>query len=89
MKSEGILCPGGAKSSLPVRGAWIEIGINVDFNGNRLSLPVRGAWIEMSWLTLSIRSGRSLPVRGAWIEISAQGNIWTLAFVAPRKGSVD
>ena len=53
------------------------------------SLPVRGAWIEIMMPPSERRRHQSLPVRGAWIEISAQGNIWTLAFVAPRKGSVD
>ena len=34
-------------SSLPVRGAWIEIVFAVPRAGSVESLPVRGAWIEM------------------------------------------
>ena len=33
--------------SLPVRGAWIEIGISLSTLYATQSLPVRGAWIEM------------------------------------------
>ena len=35
------------RSSLPVRGAWIEIAFFHDFFATLLSLPVRGAWIEI------------------------------------------
>ena len=34
-------------TSLPVRGAWIEIGAGVGVSAAGASLPVRGAWIEM------------------------------------------
>ena len=34
--------------SLPVRGAWIEIGSDVLESVEDTSLPVRGAWIEIS-----------------------------------------
>ena len=56
--------------SLPVRGAWIEIGLLISQTMSTTSLPVRGAWIEISNSSirrLSVPS--SLPVRGAWIEI--------------------
>ena len=33
--------------SLPVRGAWVEIGREQVNIGARSSLPVRGAWVEM------------------------------------------
>ena len=33
--------------SLPVRGAWIEMGIPRDIIRAGRSLPVRGAWIEI------------------------------------------
>ena len=36
-----------ALGSLPVRGAWIEIGISLSTLYATQSLPVRGAWIEM------------------------------------------
>ena len=79
--------------SLPVRGAWIEIG-RIRFDGLRLtpgaSLPVRGAWIEIQsrrgWKPSGITS---LPVRGAWIEIMAQRASAAASDVAPRAGSVD
>ena len=36
-------------SSLPVRGAWIEM-IRLESRKDTMkSLPVRGAWIEMVW----------------------------------------
>ena len=41
-----------AASSLPVRGAWIEMYYKGNGGGNQWSLPVRGAWIEIpvkSW----------------------------------------
>ena len=34
-------------TSLPVRGAWIEIAVLVLIVRDVLSLPVRGAWIEI------------------------------------------
>ena len=57
--------------SLPVRGAWIEISLDMMLAPLLLSLPVRGAWIEMQLITAKFRHLLSLPVRGAWIEISA------------------
>ena len=33
--------------SLPVRGAWIEIGFMAGKIAQNASLPVRGAWIEI------------------------------------------
>ena len=58
--------------SLPVRGAWIEMGWTRRTRRCGLrSLPVRGAWIEIADLGTPDRLAcRSLPVRGAWIEIS-------------------
>ena len=35
------------KPSLPMRGAWIEIGDLRYYDNVGLSLPMRGAWIEM------------------------------------------
>ena len=58
--------------SLPVRGAWIEIGVEACVHAFIGSLPVRGAWIEIFIILLSkIFTDLSLPVRGAWIEIPA------------------
>ena len=76
--------------SLPVRGAWIEIGTTLRSVESGTSLPVRGAWIEIL-LKLPFPFGfMSLPVRGAWIEIkTARLCIKTVYNVAPRAGSVD
>ena len=63
-----------ADTSLPVRGAWIEMLSNIFCVVVTPSLPVRGAWIEISsWLVMWNMS-TSLPVRGAWIEILRGGN---------------
>ena len=56
-------------SSLPVRGAWIEIFQPFAFSACFRSLPVRGAWIEIFQPSRKWREKMSLPVRGAWIEI--------------------
>ena len=43
-------------SSLPVRGAWIEIAMETQEFQTMASLPVRGAWIEMtSFILLMLR----------------------------------
>ena len=42
---------GDGKTSLPVRGAWIEIWQVGTPEQQRRSLPVRGAWIEI-WYTI-------------------------------------
>ena len=61
---------GAVVSSLPSRGAWIEIPPLRRTICGHLSLPSRGAWIE-----IRRPAGRryahppSLPSRGAWIEI--------------------
>ena len=58
--------------SLPVRGAWIEIGLWLySISVLKRSLPVRGAWIEIIFLQEMNVSHLSLPVRGAWIEIQS------------------
>ena len=37
------------RTSLPVRGAWVEISILERMeNGGLSSLPVRGAWVEIT-----------------------------------------
>ena len=48
MKFCEIICAHFFASSLPVRGAWIEMLCNCDTSAIcRWSLPVRGAWIEI------------------------------------------
>ena len=79
------------RKSLPVRGAWIEIGKAARLAHQPSSLPVRGAWIEMLGNCGTSAICRwSLPVRGAWIEIySLYALLMSSQFVAPRAGSVD
>ena len=56
--------------SLPIRGAWIEIGGRRALLLRVSSLPIRGAWIEISTPEEQLKTGMwSLPIRGAWIEI--------------------
>ena len=57
-------------SSLPTRGAWIEMGFARRSSPEASSLPTRGAWIEMFGCRSSTASNLSLPTRGAWIEIT-------------------
>ena len=57
------------RKSLPVRGAWIEIGKAARLAHQPSSLPVRGAWIEIVRSCRALYPRQSLPVRGAWIEI--------------------
>ena len=40
-------------TSLPSRGAWIEITIHYEAGFRILSLPSRGAWIEMAMLSFT------------------------------------
>ena len=57
-------------TSLPVRGAWIEITLIARIRRLRhSSLPVRGAWIEIVKRCVLCIYIWSLPVRGAWIEM--------------------
>ena len=56
-------------SSLPTRGAWIEIVSPSVASGNASSLPTRGAWIEIRPYLSRPDPLWSLPTRGAWIEI--------------------
>ena len=58
-------------SSLPARGAWIEIFNCLSNLAARMkSLPARGAWIEIVRRNGGeVMTDESLPARGAWIEI--------------------
>ena len=71
------------QSTLPARGAWIEIAIKLPCASiSPASLPVRGAWIEITgFISNDTSSTPSLPVRGAWIEIFGRRRA-----VAPGKG---
>ena len=47
--------------SLPLPGAWIEMGVLVGETVDQLSLPLPGAWIEMVMRSLTaLQSSRSL-----------------------------
>ena len=59
-------------SSLPSRGAWIEMVQNRVDQSLLVSLPSRGAWIEILPITNTARVLKSLPSRGAWIEITSK-----------------
>ena len=58
------------QSSLPSRGAWIEIREQGRSRTAYVSLPSRGAWIEIPQARYFTLGGSSLPSRGAWIEIT-------------------
>ena len=77
-------------SSLPTRGAWIEIELRhiafVRFQG-RSPHGERGLKLmRQSAISTAIPS---LPTRGAWIEIALASSYDTTIQVAPHTGSVD
>ena len=77
-------------TSLPVRGAWIEMLSQIYSLPSQSSLPVRGAWIEIvPRPSVTPCSPWSLPVRGAWIEMEVGVDSEVEVQVAPRAGSVD
>ena len=78
-------------TSLPSRGAWIEIVCSLVSYGRDWSLPSRGAWIEIRSCSGVLASAvPSLPSRGAWIEIYATAHLPEQELrVAPLTGSVD
>ncbi len=47
LKSLILLCNKQLLRSLPVRGAWVEIEVEIHMQTDILSLPVRGAWVEI------------------------------------------
>ena len=47
MKSENIVIFALCIGSLPVRGAWVEMGELKQHGVADTSLPVRGAWVEI------------------------------------------
>ena len=56
--------------SLPVRGAWIEI--NVDVRDIYLTIgrsPCGERGLKLCIRMMLLKSSASLPVRGAWIEM--------------------
>ena len=78
-------------TSLPARGAWIEIGIikhSTIASACRSPHGERGLKSVASGAVVGL--GASLPARGAWIEIQRTARSRADArLVAPRTGSVD
>ena len=52
-------------SSLPVRGAWIEIAMETQEFQTMASLPVRGAWIEMPMISANLPTVKVAPRAGS------------------------
>ena len=52
-------------SSLPVRGAWIEIAMETQEFQMMASLPVRGAWIEMPMISANLPTVKVAPRAGS------------------------
>ena len=69
-------CATKVKTSLPVRGAWVEIrDAPWRVSAGSASLPVRGAWVEITQKARGFAGQTlSLPVRGAWVEIASLMN---------------
>ena len=60
---EEYVCPG---TSLPVRGAWIEMRLRwTTLYKDKKSLPVRGAWIEMAFPTIILPGATVAPRAGS------------------------
>ena len=77
-----------SSTSLPVRGAWIEILLRYTKSTNvHASLPVRGAWIEIASILALSANNVSLPVRGAWIEINLYSDLVALVKSLPVRGA--
>ena len=79
-----------AISSLPVRGAWIEMQRLPASFRRASSLPVRGAWIEIgtSAIYRCSRPGRS-PCGERGLKWEICNDLHAVLSVAPRAGSVD
>ena len=77
-------------TSLPARGAWIEMSRTTTIIGWMLRRSPQGERGLKSYSSSPVHSvAASLPARGAWIEIYEDGVKASEEVVAPRKGSVD
>jgi len=76
-------------SSLPARGAWIEINLNETEMENVRRSPHGERGLKYRTYALKNIHPLSLPARGAWIEITNPPDGINLSIVAPRTGSVD
>ncbi len=52
-------------TSLPARGAWIEISGRFLFAAKKSSLPARGAWIEIAGFIYSLGFEVVAPRKGS------------------------
>ena len=76
--------------SLPVRGAWIEMGSpHLNWLVNFCRSPCGERGLKYRLMCYHFRRRKSLPVRGAWIEIYSLYALLMSSQVAPRAGSVD
>ena len=80
----------GGGTSLPVRGAWIEM-LNWQTSGQKVDSrsPCGERGLKFEAVFVAIDPLTSLPVRGAWIEIWRERQASRVRHVAPRAGSVD
>ena len=77
-------------TSLPSRGAWIEIAKKQDRCAPLLlSLPSRGAWIEMASVYNNSKKRPVAPLTGSVDRNSASWSYACRTWVAPLTGSVD
>ena len=65
MKSLVLHASSRRTKSLPVRGAWIEIGLCGGDWDKLKSLPVRGAWIEICHTRLALHHRLVAPRAGS------------------------
>ena len=78
------------KSSLPPRGAWIEISWRLPLVVCYVVAPPHGErGLKLTYDDLHLPVSESLPPRGAWIEIKYVRKCAANAYVAPPTGSVD
>ena len=76
-------------SSLPVRGAWVEIVETRSADAHRGSRsPCGERGLKYTRKRALPHQQGSLPVRGAWVEILPNSLDRIMTIVAPRAGSV-
>ena len=80
----------GTLSSLPSRGAWIEMTKAQSNEKDVKRRSPRGErGLKFSLILGNVLRRQSLPSRGAWIEIRPPGRWSRPPAVAPLAGSVD
>ena len=77
-------------TSLPTRGAWIEMNMcYLILTATNRRSPHGERGLKLSYNHKEQTTTRSLPTRGAWIEITVGGAPLSAIKVAPHTGSVD